>query len=156
LRFIVQPCDDSFFIFPSHGAPVEWNWQGKTQVLPGKTCPSSSLSTTNPTWPDRGSKTGFRGGRPATNRLSHGTLVLQDGWWYLAATTTHNRTQEALPTSAKACCCLLLELCTTQQATSSAAVCTTPQSSINQCMALVKSRVQNLTQTEIRRVSHFP
>jgi hypothetical protein len=23
LRFIVQPCDDSFFIFPSHGAPVE-------------------------------------------------------------------------------------------------------------------------------------
>jgi hypothetical protein len=23
----------SFFIFPSNGAPVEWNWQGKTEVL---------------------------------------------------------------------------------------------------------------------------
>jgi hypothetical protein len=23
----------SFFIFPSNEAPVEWNWQGKTEVL---------------------------------------------------------------------------------------------------------------------------
>ena len=33
LRLIMQPCDkdDSFFyVFPSNGAPVEWNWQGKT------------------------------------------------------------------------------------------------------------------------------
>jgi hypothetical protein len=33
----------------------------KTEVLGGKTCPSATLSTTNPTW------------RPAANRLSHGT-----------------------------------------------------------------------------------
>jgi hypothetical protein len=59
----------SFFIFPSNGAPVEWNWQGKTEVLGGKTCPSATLPTTNPTWtnPD------LRSGRTATNRLSHGT-----------------------------------------------------------------------------------
>jgi hypothetical protein len=25
-----------FFIFTSNGAPVEWNWQGKTEVLGGK------------------------------------------------------------------------------------------------------------------------
>jgi hypothetical protein len=25
----------SFFIFPSNGAPIEWNWQGKTEVLGG-------------------------------------------------------------------------------------------------------------------------
>ena len=25
-----------FFTFPSHGAPVEWNWQGKTEVLGGE------------------------------------------------------------------------------------------------------------------------
>jgi hypothetical protein len=25
-----------FFVFPSNGAPVEWNWQGKTEVLGGK------------------------------------------------------------------------------------------------------------------------
>jgi hypothetical protein len=30
------------------------------------------LSTTNPTWPDPGSNTGRRGGKPATNRLSYG------------------------------------------------------------------------------------
>jgi hypothetical protein len=28
-----------FFIFPSNGAPVEWNWQGKTEVLGEKSVP---------------------------------------------------------------------------------------------------------------------
>jgi hypothetical protein len=59
--------------FPSNGAPVELNSQGKTEELGGKTCPSATLSTTNPTWTDPGSKPGLRGGRPAANRLSHGT-----------------------------------------------------------------------------------
>jgi hypothetical protein len=36
------------------------------------TCPSATLSTTNPTCPDPGSKPGRRGGKPATNRLSYG------------------------------------------------------------------------------------
>jgi hypothetical protein len=39
----------------------------------GKTCPSETLSTTNPTCTDPASNPGFRGERPATNRLSHGT-----------------------------------------------------------------------------------
>jgi hypothetical protein len=39
----------------------------------GKTCPSATLSTANPTWTDPGSNPGLRGERPATNRLSHGT-----------------------------------------------------------------------------------
>jgi hypothetical protein len=38
-----------------------------------KTCPSATLSTTNPTWIDPGANVGLRGERPATNRLSHGT-----------------------------------------------------------------------------------
>jgi hypothetical protein len=29
----------SFFVFPSNGAPVEWNWQGKTEVLGEKPIP---------------------------------------------------------------------------------------------------------------------
>jgi hypothetical protein len=38
LRIIVQPVMKmnrkiSFFIFPSNGVPVEWYWQGKTEVL---------------------------------------------------------------------------------------------------------------------------
>jgi hypothetical protein len=37
-----------------------------------KTCPSATLSTTNPTWPDPGSNPGCRGEKPATNRLSYG------------------------------------------------------------------------------------
>jgi hypothetical protein len=43
----------------------------------GKTCPSATLSTINPTWTEPGSIPGVRGGRPATNRLSHGTALKQ-------------------------------------------------------------------------------
>jgi hypothetical protein len=46
---------------------VKWRLAGETEVLE-KTCPSATLSTTNPTWPDPG----HRGGKPATNRLSYG------------------------------------------------------------------------------------
>jgi hypothetical protein len=50
-----------------------WNkdWQGKPKYSE-KTCPSVTLSTTNPTWLDPGSNPGCRGGKPATNRLSYG------------------------------------------------------------------------------------
>ena len=48
---------------------------GKSEVFGGKTCPSATLSTTNPTWADPGSNPGLRGRRPATNRLSHGTAL---------------------------------------------------------------------------------
>jgi hypothetical protein len=33
-------------------AMVGWCWQGKTEELREKTCPSTILSTTNPTWTD--------------------------------------------------------------------------------------------------------
>jgi hypothetical protein len=69
---------------------------GETEVL--GTCTSATLSTINPTWTDPGSNPGLRGGRPATNRLSHGTALsllsllvsmfatyFQDGFLY----TTH-------------------------------------------------------------------
>jgi hypothetical protein len=45
----------------------------KTEKNQGKTCPSATLSTTNPTWTDPGLNPGLRGERLATNRLSHGT-----------------------------------------------------------------------------------
>jgi hypothetical protein len=50
-----------------------WNedWQGKPKYSE-KTCPSATLSTTDPTWPDPGSNQGRRGKKPATNRLSYG------------------------------------------------------------------------------------
>jgi hypothetical protein len=38
-----------------------------------KTCPSATLSTTNPTRPDPGLNPGRRGGKPAINRLSFDT-----------------------------------------------------------------------------------
>jgi hypothetical protein len=37
-----------------------------------KTCPSATLSITNPTLPDLGSNPGHRDGKPAINRLSYG------------------------------------------------------------------------------------
>jgi hypothetical protein len=47
-----------------------WNedWQGKPKYSE-KTCPSATLPTTNPTWPDLGSNPGRRGGKPASNRM---------------------------------------------------------------------------------------
>jgi hypothetical protein len=57
-----------FHPFPSNGVPVEWNWLVKT-------CPSATLSTTNPTWTEPGSNPSLRGGRPAANRLIHGTAL---------------------------------------------------------------------------------
>jgi hypothetical protein len=57
---------------------IRWNedCQGKPKYSE-KTCPSATLSTTNPTWPDPGSNPGRRGGRPATNRLSYGAALYE-------------------------------------------------------------------------------
>jgi hypothetical protein len=73
---------------------MEHRWNEIDREKPkysGKTCPSAILSTTNPTWNDRGSNPGLRGDRPATNSLSHGTAfhyynvfifitLLSEGW----------------------------------------------------------------------------
>jgi hypothetical protein len=47
------------------------NWQGKPKYSE-KTCPSTTLSTTDPTSSELGSNPGRRGEKPATNRLSYG------------------------------------------------------------------------------------
>jgi hypothetical protein len=48
---------------------------GENRSTRGKTCPSATLSTTNPTWTDLGSNPGLRGRRPAANHMSHGTAL---------------------------------------------------------------------------------
>jgi hypothetical protein len=40
----------SFFIFPCSGAPVEWNWQGKTELLGGKPVPVPLCPPQIPHW----------------------------------------------------------------------------------------------------------
>jgi hypothetical protein len=50
---------------------------GENRRTRGKTCPSATLSTTNPTWSDPGSNLGLRDGRPAANRLSYGTALVK-------------------------------------------------------------------------------
>jgi hypothetical protein len=67
--FVPAP-DDRWWWFWSN----QWNanWQGKPKYSE-KTCPSTTLSTTNPTWSDPGSNPDRRGGKPETNRLSYGT-----------------------------------------------------------------------------------
>jgi hypothetical protein len=53
-----------------------WNidWQGKPKYSE-KTCPSATLSITNPTWLDPSSNPGSRGGKRATNRLTFGAAL---------------------------------------------------------------------------------
>jgi hypothetical protein len=53
---------------------MEHRWNETDRGKPKYTNASAILSTTNPTWIDPGSNPGLRGGRPATNRLSHGTV----------------------------------------------------------------------------------
>jgi hypothetical protein len=50
------------------------DWQGKPKYSE-KTCPSDTLSTTNPTRLDPGLNPGRRGGKPATNGLSYGAAT---------------------------------------------------------------------------------
>jgi hypothetical protein len=59
---------------PSFTSNDQWNEidRGKPTTR-RKICPSATLSTTNLTWIDPGKNPGLRSGRPATNRLSHGT-----------------------------------------------------------------------------------
>jgi hypothetical protein len=66
---IVPAPDDRWWLWSNR-----WNtnWQGKPKYFE-KTCPSATLSTTNPTCPDAGSNPGRRCRKPATNRLSYGT-----------------------------------------------------------------------------------
>jgi hypothetical protein len=77
MRLIVQPYDedddDDYFFVLFLVMEHPWNEidRGKPKNSGGK--PSATLSTTNPTWTDPGSNPGLRGGRPAANRLSHGT-----------------------------------------------------------------------------------
>jgi hypothetical protein len=61
--------DDRWWVWSSR-----WNenWQGKPKYCE-KTCPSATMSTRNPTWPDLGSNPGRRGGKPAPNSLNYGT-----------------------------------------------------------------------------------
>ena len=51
--------------------------RGENRSTRGKTCPSATLSATNPTWIEPGSNPGLCGERTATNYLSHGTASTQ-------------------------------------------------------------------------------
>jgi hypothetical protein len=65
-----------------------------------KTCPSATLSTTNPTLIDPVANRGLRGERPATNHLSHGTALFQEtqsGMRGLVLSTDH----ELIPAGCK-------------------------------------------------------
>jgi hypothetical protein len=61
------------------------NWLGKPKYSE-KTCSSSTLSTTNPTWLDLGSNPGCRGVKPAINCLRYGTALL----WELGLNVKYN------------------------------------------------------------------
>jgi hypothetical protein len=68
------------------------NWQGKLKYSE-RTCPSATLSTTNSTWHDLGSNPGLRGRKPATNRLSCGTVNMVGYFTKLSSSKLHNIVQ---------------------------------------------------------------
>jgi hypothetical protein len=64
---------------------------GENRWTRWKTCPSATLSTTNPTWIDPGANPDLRGERPATNDLSHGTALL--GVRFILSVSLHSVSQ---------------------------------------------------------------
>jgi hypothetical protein len=64
---IVAAPHDRWWVWSSRRNEI---WQGN-RIYSEKTCPSATVSTTNPTWPELGSNPGRRGGKPETNRLSY-------------------------------------------------------------------------------------
>jgi hypothetical protein len=73
---IVPATDDRWWVW---GSRWNENLKEKPKYLE-KTYPSATLSTTNPTWPDLVSNPGRCCGKPATNRLSYGTVGLKLFW----------------------------------------------------------------------------
>jgi hypothetical protein len=81
----LSPLGTAATVWPIVPAPERWwwvwsnrwnaNWQRKPKYS-YKTCPSATLPTKNPTWPDPGSNPSRRSRKPATNRLSCGTADL--------------------------------------------------------------------------------
>jgi hypothetical protein len=63
--------------------------KGENRSTLGKTCHSATLSTTNPTWTEQGSKPDLRGERPATNRLRHGKAYFRQ--WVVSNITEVQR-----------------------------------------------------------------
>jgi hypothetical protein len=58
----------------------DWIWSSSGMIMAGEnrrtqreTCPSATLSTTNPTWTNVGAYPHLRSAKPATNRLSYDT-----------------------------------------------------------------------------------
>jgi hypothetical protein len=72
----------AYYTFPRWYEFGERRWNdiltGENRRTRRKTCPSATLSTTNPTRIDPGANPGLRGKRRATNDLSHGTALSTD------------------------------------------------------------------------------
>jgi hypothetical protein len=70
----------AYYAFPRWYEFGEWRWNDiltrENRRTRRETCPSATLSTTNPTWLDPGENLGLRGERPATNHLSHSTAYI--------------------------------------------------------------------------------
>jgi hypothetical protein len=91
----LSPLDTSATVWSIAATPDDrvwssrWNenWQRKRKYSE-KTCPGTTSSTTNPTWPDLGLDPGCRGGKPATDRLSY---VHKSGYGNLFCSWTWSR-----------------------------------------------------------------
>jgi hypothetical protein len=88
VRWDLGYCGHLLAYYTSPGCGWLWrNWwnddlQGKPKYS-DKTCPSATLSTTNPTWIDPGLNPGRRGRKPATNRLSYIAGLSLDSYYVL-------------------------------------------------------------------------
>jgi hypothetical protein len=91
----------AYYAFPRWYEFGERRWNdiltGENRITRRKTCPSATLSITNPTWIDPGANPGPRGERLATNDLSHGTALVT----YVTADKAGRRYRHCIEKKAK-------------------------------------------------------
>jgi hypothetical protein len=72
----------AYYAFPRWYEFEKQRWNdiltGEDRISRRKTCPSATLSATNPTWIDPSANPGLRGERPETKGLSHGTALISN------------------------------------------------------------------------------
>jgi hypothetical protein len=122
---------------------------GENRSTRGKTCPSATLSITNPTWTDPGSNPGLHCRRPEANRLSHSTAL--SAWvsikylylWRRSVETCLLISWDAIPLRAWMFSCCVVLCCVGSGLCDELITC--PEGSYRACVCLILCDLETST-----------
>jgi hypothetical protein len=100
MKLILQPCDEDDWFFPCNGAPVEWNWQGKTEILGEKPVP---MPLCPPQIPHGLTRDRTRARAVRGRRLTAWTMVRPQRGRYVILSSEDNYVVQDLSSSQRCC-----------------------------------------------------